>query len=280
MPGILWLASYPKSGNTWMRIFLANLILNPDEPLDINTVGEVCTSEANPIWFEAVLKRNGDDRKTDDLSNEEILDIRLEAQEYLARSNKVIVPTKTHNYFGEDDGKPLFNMNVTKAAIYIVRDPRDVAVSAQHHFGLDLDGSINLMADESARSKPENGMAYELYSSWSNHVESWTRHKHPGIIVLRYEDMIADPFKIFIPLAKKLGITQDEKRIRKAVEFSSFKVLQDLEKKKGFVEQSQHNSQFFRSGKSGDWRDKLNEKQRYRIEKAHKVQMKRFGYLK
>ena len=279
MSGLLWLASYPKSGNTWMRIFLANLILDPSEPLDINTVGEVCTAENNPLWCELALKKRGDSRALNDLDDDEIPDLRLAAQAVLAERNSVIVPTKTHNYFGEHKGKPLFNMAVTRAAIYILRDPRDVALSAQHHFGLDLDDMIALMADAQALSKPENGMIYEFYSSWSHHVTSWTQHKHPGIIVLRYEDMLADPFGVFIPLARKLGITQDDKRIRRAVEFSSFKVLQKLEQDKGFVEQSPHNDRFFRSGKSGDWKGKLTPAQQKSIEQSHATVMRQFGYL-
>ena len=262
-----------------MRIFLANLILDPQEPLDINTVGEVCTAEANPLWYDLALQARGDKRRACDLEDDEVLELRLAAQAALANSNRVIVPTKTHNYFGEDKGKPLFNMEVTRAAIYIVRDPRDVAVSVRHHFGLNLDQSIALMANKQARSKPENDMVYEFYSSWSHHVESWTGHRHPGITVLRYEDMVADPPAVFLPLAQKLGITRDEKRIRKAIDFSSFRLLQKLEQDKGFVEQSPHNSQFFRSGKSGDWRGQLSRAQQKKIERSHKKVMRRFGYL-
>ncbi|WP_343561262.1 sulfotransferase domain-containing protein [Kiloniella sp. b19] len=279
MPGILWLASYPKSGNTWMRAFLANLIADRDEPLDLNRIGELCTSEANGIWGNGYLKKAGDNRKVSDLTNDEILELRLRFQAHMVASNRMIVPAKTHNFMGAHNGKPLFNMDVTQAAIYILRDPRDVALSFQHHLGKSLDYTIDYMASDKARSEAAPGMIYEFYSSWSNHVESWTRNRHPKIIVLRYEDMVADPFGVFVPLAKKLGITKDEGRIKKAIEFSSFKVLQKLERETGFVEQSEHNTQFFRSGKKGDWEGKLTETQQQKIEQNHGKIMKQFKYL-
>ncbi|MGE5768306.1 MAG: sulfotransferase domain-containing protein, partial [Bacteroidota bacterium] len=94
-----------------------------------------------------------------------------------------------------------------------------------------------------------------------------------------YEDLLADPVDQFGRVARRFGIAKDAARIRKAVEFSSFKQLQTLEAEQGFVERSTHSERFFRSGRSGGWRDKLTAAQVKRIETDHAAQMKRFGYL-
>ncbi|WP_419903194.1 sulfotransferase domain-containing protein [Kiloniella sp.] len=280
MPGILWIASYPKSGNTWMRIFLSNLILDAKEAISPDTASEFCTSEANKLWHLPFLTKDlkEGDPIPDEFTAQEIADVRSLAQKRAVELNKNLVLFKTHNYLGEHLGSPLCSMEYTAGAIYIVRDPRDVAVSASDHFGLSIDDTIQLMADTKTVSKPDKGQVYEVYNSWSNHVKSWTQVSNKRLIVLRYEDMLADPHKVFASLTKKLGITHDEERIKRAVEFSSFKQLQALEAEVGFYEKSKKSQKFFRSGKSGGWKDILTDKQRYRIEKDHRVQMKRFDY--
>lgn len=275
MPGILWLASYPKSGNTWMRAFLANLILDAPEPLPLKRIGEVCPSEPAEIWFRPFVEG-----RVADLSAREIAALRVRAQERAVSLNKNVVPMKTHSYLGEDCGHPIFSMKATYGAVYIIRDPRDVAVSAADHFGKSLDEMVLMMNDPLATAMPMAGIiVHELQSSWSNHVESWTKWNHPGIFVVRYEDLLADPFDQFGRIARRFGITGDKARIRKAVEFSSFKQLQKMEAEQGFVERSVHSERFFRGGRSGGWRDKLTAEQARRIESDHAVQMKRFGYL-
>jgi len=122
-------------------------------------------------------------------------------------------------------------------------------------------------------------IVHELHSSWSNHVESWTKWNHPGIFTVRYEDLLSDPLDQFGRVASHFGITSDKARIKKAVEFTAFKKLQSMEQEQGFVERSLHSERFFRSGRSGGWQDKLTPEQVARIERDHAEQMRRFGYL-
>ncbi len=275
MPGILWLASYPKSGNTWMRAFLANLILDAPAPLPLKRIGEVCPSEPAEIWFRPFVEG-----KVADLPAREIAALRVKAQERVVSLNKNVVPMKTHSYLGEDCGHPIFSMSATFGAVYILRDPRDVAISAADHFGKTLDGMIEMMADPLAIGAPMPGtIVHELQSSWSNHVESWTKWNHPGIFVVRYEDLLADPLDQFGRIARHFGIATDAARIARAVEFSTFKQLQAMEAEQGFVERSLHSERFFRSGRAGGWQEKLTPEQARRIESDHGAQMKRYGYL-
>ncbi len=275
MTGILWLASYPKSGNTWVRIFLANLILNEPEAVSFERINDICPSEANEIWFRPLV-----DRPVSELTQPEVAELRARAQARAATINKHVLPLKTHNCLGEDCGHPLISMEATAAAIYILRDPRDIALSAGDHFGLALDKTIEMMNMPGARGEPIPGnTVYEVQSTWSTHVKSWTQRRHGKLHVVRYEDLLADPFGEFGKIARKLGITTEEARIRRAVEHASFEQLQEMERDRGFVERSIYSEKFFRSGRAGAWKDKLTPKQAKRIERDHREQMKRFDYI-
>src|SRR3546814_285755 len=258
-----------------MRAFLANLILDHPEPLPLKRMGEVCPSEPTELWFRPFTKK-----KIADLTSEEVAALRVKAQERAVSLNKNVVPMKTHSYLGEDHGHPIISMKATYGAVYIIRDPRDVAVSGADHFGRTVDAMIEMMADPLATCAAMPGIiVHELQSSWSHHVSSWTRWNHPGIFAVRYEDLLADPFDQFARVARHFGISTDKARIRRAVEFSSFKQLQKLEAEQGFVERSIHSQRFFRAGRAGGWQDKLTAEQARRIESDHGEQMKRFGYL-
>lgn len=275
MPGILWLASYPKSGNTWMRVFLANLILDEPEPLALQRINEVCSSEPNEVWFRPLVSK-----PVSELSEKRIAALRTKAQERAVALNKNVMPMKTHSLCGKDHGFQTISTKAAIGVIYIVRDPRDVAISAADHYGLTIDQAIEMMADHKARGRGKPGnTVHELMGSWSDHVRSWTRWKHSPLMVLRYEDMLADALGQLGAVARKLGITQDEARIRRAVEFSSFKTLQAQEAETGFIEKSEHSRRFFRAGRAGGWRDKLTAAQAAAIERVHGEQMRRFGYL-
>jgi DNA-binding Lrp family transcriptional regulator len=274
MGGIVWIASYPKSGNTWLRLFVANLIADRDEPLDINAVGRFVPGEADPGWFRAAVRR-----PLRELSEAEIAALRPEVHRRIARAKPKGILLKTHNVLGEDRGHPLIAMEATAGAIYVVRDPRDVALSARSHFGLDLDETIAAMA-RSTRSSPEpEQQIYEVYESWSNHVRSWTQDAHPRLLVLRYEDLHARPLEAFGAVARALGLGRDRRRIERAIAHSSFAEASAQEKTKGFGERSRHAERFFHSGRAGAWRDLLTPAQAERTARDHGEQMRRFGYL-
>ncbi len=275
MAGILWLSSYPKSGNTWVRIFLANLILDEPDPVPFARIGSVCPGEAHELWFKPFT-----DRPVSELSRAEIAKLRCRAQMSAAKTMKYIIPLKTHNYLGDDCGHPLISLEATSAAIYILRDPRDVALSVADQFGVSVAETIEIMNQKGATGRATPGhMVHDVLSSWSIHVESWTHMRHGKLHVVRYEDILADPYGELGKIARKLGITTEEARIRRAVGHASFKTLQEMERETGFGERSEFSEKFFRSGRSGGWKEKLTSEQAQRIERDHGEQMKRFDYL-
>ena len=275
MGRLIWLTSYPKSGNTWMRAFLHNLFRNPPKPAGINELDQFCLSESKPHWY---LPYSGG-RPTETLSLAEIMEIRPRAHQDMTRAFPDSVFVKTHNFLGESHGYPLVNQAVTAGAIYIVRNPLDVAVSAADHFGLTLDQTIDFMGDDSAATANDASNVPEVLASWSLHVRSWTGRPHPALLVLRYEDMLARPAESFGRVISFLRLPSDRARLDKALRFSSFKELSRQEKKGGFRERSQNSRNFFRVGKPDQWREALTPEQIRRIVGLHREQMERFGYV-
>ena len=275
MGAIIWLASFPKSGNTWMRSFLHNLLRNPTESYDINTLTDFTYGEAQTRWFRPFDPRPGSQYSLDDVRR-----MRPLVHRHLTTLSPASVFVKTHNALIEDQGVPTVTMEATAGAIYIIRDPRDVVISYSHHQGKPVDFVIDMMRDEAACVAGDDATVYEYLSSWSRHVQSWTHTPNPQLLVLRYEDMLDQPVKSFGAVTKFLGIDVPRPRLDKAMKLSSFKVLKAQEQRKGFIERpAQADAAFFREGKAGQWRKILTPDQVARIEAHHGEQMRRFGYL-
>ena len=274
MGGLVWLASYPKSGNTWLRAFLHNLLRDEDEPVDINAFMQLSVGDTLREWYSEVA--GGD---IDELSDDDIAQLRPQVHRRLTEISKNSVFVKTHNYLGTDRGVPLITMAVTVGAIYVVRNPLDLVLSLAPHFGLSIDGAIKLMASEKGGSPADRANVAQRFSSWSSHVKSWTRQSHDRIHVVRYEDMHVSPFETFEGIAKFLALEVSIDRIEKAIRFSSFDVLRAQEDQHGFRERSIHADKFFRAGKTGSWRDVLSSKQIAAIIDRHRAQMANFDYL-
>lgn len=273
MGGIIWLASYPKSGNTWMRAFLHNLMRNPDRPIEPSALTALTLGDGLAQFYQPHSPR-----PTVELSHEEIARLRPLVQRDLTRRSPDSVFVKTHNWLGEDHGVPCISMEYTAGAIYIVRNPLDVVISLADHFGLSIDGAIERMADPLARTANAPHRVPDVMSSWSNHVRSWTQTPSPRLHVIRYEDMLNKPLQAFGGVVRFLGLKPSRERLQKAIDFSSFGVLQKLEAEKGFTERSEFSERFFRKGRSGQWRDVLSEAQQRAILETHGEQMARFGY--
>ena len=129
MPGIIWLASYPKSGNTWLRAFLANYLQNPDEPLPINDLSNHILGDSGVPQYERFVNKS-----VEDMSEEEIAQLRPKVHEWLAFSRGRDVFVKTHNMFETVHDTPMITPSATAGAIYVIRNPLDVSVSFSHHF--------------------------------------------------------------------------------------------------------------------------------------------------
>ena len=274
MSGILWLASYPKSGNTWLRAFLHNLLRNSRAPFDINRMSELTAGDSQAHWYERF-----DSRSPVALGGEDLARLRPRVHALIAESAPDTVMVKTHNALVEADGVPMITQSLTAGAIYVVRNPLDVVVSYAHHLGQPTDDVITLMETKGFHSPASADQVPEHHSDWSTHVESWTASSHPQLHVVRYEDMGRRPGPTFRAISAFLGLKPPRERLERAMRHSSFRSLRAQEDRTGFIERTPSQDRFFRTGKMGGWREVLDDAQVRRVVERHRTQMERFGYL-
>ena len=274
----IWIASYPKSGNTWVRIFIHNLLRElrgeGDSEQDINGLSQHTTWELTAGAYEQVLGK-----PVAQASPAEIAKARYDVQGALAQKQKGPFFIKTHNSVANVEGYPSINLDITLAAIYIVRNPMDVAISYAHHSGLKVDSTIDFMALPGAASPTTANMVYEFPDTWSAHAASWMAISNRPVHVMRYEDMLRSPERVFTGLAKFLRINHNQEQLVRAVEKSSFKAVVEQEVKKGFVEKPPTSKAFFREGRADQWKEGLSKAQIRSVVASHAPMMQRFGYL-
>lgn len=274
MSHILWLASYPKSGNTWVRAFLANYLSDARQPVAVNTLPEFSRGDMRAEPYELLAGR-----PATTLSWEEINRLRPEVHRRLAGDGDGVVFVKTHAALGSIEGVPTITPEVTFGAVYIVRNPLDVTVSFADHYGLSLDEGTRALCFSGLRIEPKDGHVPQPVSDWTSHVQSW--RKAPGLYLhlLRYEDLLASPQSTFGKLLDFLKLKKDRERLMRAIRHSSFRVLAEQERTGGFVEKSRHAERFFRSGRAGGWRQALTPPQVEMIITTHRPLMQELGYL-
>ncbi|SFC29780.1 sulfotransferase domain-containing protein [Pseudoalteromonas denitrificans] len=276
MGNIVWVSSYPKSGNTWVRTFIENYIQDLPTAVNINTLHQISTAEAYSYRFADHLAKG---KTTTELSMAEVCAIRPRVQSAMASEAQGSLFVKTHNILGNFEGYPLHNSTVTAGAIYIVRNPLDVVISLANYFDYTIDEAISYMAEEMTGTPNEPATVPQYISSWSVHAKSWTQHKQKEFLILRYEDLLDNPQKMFKKVESFLGMKKNPARLNKAIRFSSFEQLKNQEKQSGFVEKHENANSFFREGRKNQWRSILTPEQVKKIISDHFEQMKEFKYI-
>jgi Sulfotransferase domain len=273
MGGIVWLASYPKSGNTWVRAFLHNLIFKTEESYDINRINLLSVGDSAREWYEEFLSKT-----CQDWSMGETAAARPRVHSKIASLTDGLIFVKTHNALVTHAGSPMITPALTAGAIYVIRNPLDIVVSMSHYFDMDLDSAITII-NRSFEPRPSNEkVVYQMWGSWSENVATWTRKLDSSLFVLRYEDLLEDPMIPLSALVEFLYLCPTRRQLERAVENSTFKNLQAQEQEHGFAEMPS-SGQFFRKGVSGQWRELLNKSQIQAVVDAHYQQMSRCGYL-
>lgn len=279
--GIMWLASYPKSGNTWFRAFYTNLIRDLDTPVSIDELESRYLSASRRLFDDYAGVESSD------LTQDEIERLRPRVYETICRvegkkENPIFM--KIHDAFTRSsDGTLLISSLATRGTIYLLRNPLDVAVSFAHHNACDIDTMIRLMSDESYCLCPRSDRLVNQFRqrllSWSAHVTGWVDSLGTRLHLMRYEDMVHNTLETFTNAVHFAQLPDDPVRIQKALRFSDIRELQRQEQAHGFKEKSTKADTFFRKGETGSWRYVLTDRQAQQIINDHRIAMKRFGYL-
>lgn len=275
---IIWLASYPKSGNTWFRVFLTNLLSNSEEPANINDLKETSISSSRKIFDDYT------GLSSSDLTHQEIDRLRPDVYRMQSAETNDLLFKKAHDkYLFVDENKALFPEEITKCAIYFIRNPLDVAVSFAYHNNKPIAKMIEGINDSTYAfcdsTKKLHNQLRQILGSWSDHAESWINQKNIPVKVIRYEDMVESSFSTFKSAVDFIGLDKSDQEIKNAIEKSDFSVLTNQEKENGFREKMIKSKAFFRKGKIGDYKNHLNQDMIEEIVNQNKQLMLDFGYL-
>lgn len=277
--GLYWLASYPRSGNTWLRALLAHYLADASTPLPLDALGS-----------DAVLASRS---AVDDLLGLSTADLRAdELARYLPRACRRLArdagPTpcfvKVHAALERNDaGVFLYPPDATAGVVYVVRNPLDVAASMAPFFGLSAEAVVRRLLDPNYVLNPAaDDMATvlpERLGSWSDHVRSWLDAPGYRVHLVRYEDLLEDTVGVFSGVLTFAGLDPDPGRVARAVANARFERLRAAEPPEGFhVLPTTAEASFFRSGRPGGWQEVLSPGQARALVAAHGAVLRRLGY--
>ena len=278
---IIWLASYPKSGNTWVRHFLASLIYSDQGKTGFDKLGYILQYPKKD-QFEDLVNDVGDFN--------EIKQNWIKSQNIINSDNKVKI-FKTHHVLCSLDKHNFTDEKNTLGAIYIVRDPRNVISSILYHFNLSsTEEALDFIQEEKKFiGNVKNKLNYPLHTligSWKTNYNSW-KTINKNFLLIKYEDLTLNPNtefkKIADYIANILNLKFSKEQIKKSINESSFENLKNLEEKNGFIESVNNlenkKKNFFNLGPKNNWENILNEKYVDRIVASFSNEMKELGYI-
>ena len=282
----IWLASYPKSGNTLVRGLLSSYFFSKDGFFNFEIIKNI-----KQFPHIGLFENLGIDLKNED----EIVKNYIRAQASINQINSIQF-LKTHSYLFNINNNPFTDLNNTLGAIYIVRDPRNVVTSYAHHNSIAIKDSAERMVNSihyggNLNSDHVSDRTKVYLGSWNSNYNSWKSFKDPGkYLLVKYEDLITNKEEKlleileFIHNLKKINFSVDKKKLKNVIESTSFENMKKLEKKLGFIESKTNiktgkKIPFFNLGSKNIWRNILNDEIRRKIEQSFENEMKELGYL-
>ena len=283
---IIWIASYPKSGNTWVRCLLSAYLYSEDGIFNFDLLKKIQQFPSKP-YLKYFIKDFKDIKK--------VSNYWISAQDRINLYNDGISFFKTHSALCTLENNAFTNKINTKAVIYVVRDPRNLITSLSHHYSYSIKETFNFitnknnMITEGAWGSEDFGVATVL-GNWSEHYKSWKKIKFAPIIVVKYEDLIRDAKNTLISILDFLSnftdIRIDENKIMKVINSCSFETLQKKEKIEGFNEsipilEKDNNKKinFFYLGKKNNWKNLLDSQTEEKIREIFYNEMKELDYI-
>ena len=276
---IIWLASYPKSGNTLVRSMLSAYYFSKEGNFNFELLKNI------KQFPDYALFKNLGVNTTDNL--EMVKNYLFVQGEINKRDGVSIRFLKTHSTLDSINGYQFTNTKNSLGAIYIVRDPRKVVLSNSNHYQVSLDDSLSQLFDLSNLGNKNNILTH--IGSWSSNYNSWKEFKKVNkYLLIKYEDLISKPKETFLQMLNfihKLTKTKfviDKFKLNNVLKSTTFKYLQNLEKQKGFPEnlktQNGKSVKFFKYGKKNTGKNIPDHISR-KLEENFKFEMKELGYL-
>ena len=277
---IIWLASYPKSGNTLLRSMLASYFFSKEGIFNFKLLDNIQQFPLNPLF-----QNLGIDIKNQD----EVIKNYIKVQESFVKKNEVQF-LKTHSYLFNIYNNHFTNLKNSLGVIYIVRDPRTVAISYSNHSNKNIDKITDQMirgkyigGDLSSKKTSQQTVTYT--SSWGKNYNSWKSFDAVGkYLLVKYEDIVSEKKEeIFVEILNFVYYLNNKKpflnksKIRNILKTTMFEKMQSLEKKHGFSEAAEND--FFYKGPNNDWKKTLDFKNKQKIEKSFSKEMKELGYI-
>ena len=275
---IIWLASYPKSGNTLVRSLLSAYFFSEDGKYTFDQIKNI--HQFPDVNLFKNLGINVNDQK-------EVIKNYIVVQNKINKKNSIQF-YKTHSSLFNIDSNAFTNLKNSLGVIYIVRDPRNIVTSWAHHNDL----SINDSSDYLIHQKETLGNSNKVYhGTWNYNFQSWKSFKYQDrYLLIKYEDLINDKMNIFLQILefinkfRKEKFSIDIKKINNILNYTSFEKMKKLEKEKGFFEAMKDqetgiNKPFFNLGPDNKWQNLLDDKIRSKIENAFQEEMSELGYI-
>jgi len=277
---IVWLASYPKSGNTLLRSLLATYFYSKDGLFNFDLL-------KNIQYFPSYVFYK--DLSVDISKDSEVIQNYINAQKKFLKDKKKIFFLKTHSSFLKVNNYNFTDLKNTLGAIYVVRDPRKVVVSYAHHFQMDIDRATNTLLNNSGVYE-KNSKMKTFCGKWNFNYNSWKNFSSDKFLLIKYEDLINNKEKIlkeiliFLNQLLKNKFELNEAKIKKIISSTSFEKMKNLEKKNNFSEASVDKKTgkpipFFYLGDQKKSEKLLDEVNKKKIENALRAEMKELGYL-
>tara|TARA_B100001057_G_scaffold267691_1_gene267811 strand:+ start:1594 stop:2442 length:849 start_codon:yes stop_codon:yes gene_type:complete len=281
---IIWIASYPKSGNTWLRSLISSYYFSEDGLFNQNSL---------PLIQQFPQKKYF---KSFNYNPEIVTDTAkfwISAQKIINKDKKVKF-FKTHNALSAINNSKFTDKKNTIGCIYVVRDPRNVITSIQNHYEMTKEDSLNFMLNESKfiydYSIKNDYSNFQFISSWAKNYQSWLNQKIFSVILIKYEDLIKDTFETFkkviefIELITKSQKAYNEEKAKISIQSTTFEKMKKIERNDGFIESvlSKNETQkipFFHLGPRNNWENIFDENYQKKLNLIFKQNLKELNYL-
>jgi len=282
----IWLASYPKSGNTLVRSLLASYFFSKDGVYNFDLIKNILQFPTSKLFQNIDI----------DITNEkEVIANYIRAQQSINKKDSTQF-LKTHSYLFNIENNAFTDLNNSLGVIYIVRDPRNVVTSLANHSSISIEESANYLIDKwyfgGNLNNFNDAMRTRLYTgTWATNYKSWKSFKSQGrYLLIKYEDLTNKKEEILIKMLKfiyklnKKNFELDKIKLKNVIDTTSFERMKALENEFGFNESKTEKMTgkkipFFNLGKKNDWKKMISLEIKDKIENAFKEEMKELGYL-